>query len=91
MSGNVRRRPRSDNDLESGSMEDIIPNIPNIYLRRPTVPDASFNNSILLNDSSKEQKDVPKSRNFRRPSLKLLPSVAAIDQNSDTENDESRI
>jgi len=88
--GNVRRRPRSDNDLESGSMEDI-PNIPNIYLRRPTVPDASFNNSILLNDSSKEQKDVPKPRNFRRPSLKLLPSVAAIDQNSDTENDESRI
>lgn len=74
--------------------------IPNIYVRRPTVPDTGLiDNSSTSNNANDQTKSKTEQTRaafscFRRPSLKLIPSVAAIDHNSDVsdnENDESKL
>ena len=90
----LRPKSAAESDVKIQKPHEIP--IPDIYVRRPTVPDTKLmdnsstsNNAHDQTNSRTEQSRAAFSR-FRRPSLKLIPSVAAIDHNSDvSDNDES--
>ena len=90
----LRPKSAAESDIKIQKPHEIP--IPDIYVRRPTVPNTKLMDNSSTNNNANDQTNsrTEQSRaafsRFRRPSLKLIPSVAAIDHNSDvSDNDES--